>query len=73
MKIISSYQIVSGKLPPGKFPLIKLPPGEFPAGKFRSRKLPSMFLNIPTHVLKSFCLLMSTLKIGHYYNLQSFS
>ena len=70
--------MVSGKLPPGKFlpgkfPPIKLPPGEFPAGKFPSRKLPAMFLNIPTHVLKSFCLLMSTLKIGHYYNLQSFS
>ena len=70
--------MVSGKLPPGKFlpgkfPPIKLPPDEFPAGKFPSRKLPAMFLNIPTHVLKSFCLLMSTLKIGHYYNLQSFS
>ena len=70
--------MVSGKLPPGKFlpgkfPPIKLPPGEFPAGKFPLRKLPPMFLNIPTHVLKSFCLLMSTLKIGHYYNLQSFS
>ena len=70
--------MVSGKLPPGKFlpgkfPPIKLPPGEFPAGKFPSRKLPAMFLNILTHVLKSFCLLMSTLKIGHYYNLQSFS
>ena len=70
--------MVSGKLPPGKFlpgkfPPIKLPPDEFPAGKFPSRKLPAMFLNIPTHVLKSFCLLMSTLKIDHYYNLQSFS
>ena len=40
--------MVSGKLPPEKFPSIKLPPGKFPPRKFPPGMFPPMFLNIPT-------------------------
>ena len=50
--------MVSGKLPPGKFPSIKLPPGKFPPRKFPPGIFPPMFLNIPT---RAFSLLSPSL------------
>ena len=55
--------MVSGKLPPGKFPSIKLPPGKFLPGKFPPRKFPPgiflpMFLNIPTRALSPSSLML---------------
>ena len=49
------FSSVSGKLPPGKFPLWKFPPIKLSPGEFLPRKFPpgilsTMFLNISTRV-----------------------